>query len=159
MEKIKSFTVDHLRLLPGIYVSRQDHVGSETITTFDLRFTRPNFEPGMDSAAVHAIEHMGATYLRNDEQWKERTIYFGPMGCRTGFYVIFAGDLTSTAIVPVIRGMIDFIISYEGEVPGASPKDCGNWHDIDLNMAKYYARKYRDEVLEDLTEDRLVYPS
>ena len=158
MEKIASFTVDHLRLLPGLYVSRRDQVGSEVVTTFDLRITRPNHEPVMDIPAVHCIEHMGATFLRNDPEWKDRTVYFGPMGCRTGFYVIFAGNYEPEDIRDVVTRMCDWIVAYEGEVPGASPKDCGNYHDIDLPMAKYYIRKYQQEVLADFSKDRTNYP-
>lgn len=158
MEKIPSFTVNHEKLLTGIYVSRKDRVGDEIVTTFDLRFTRPNLEPVMDTAAVHAIEHLGATYLRNDPMWKDKTIYFGPMGCRTGFYVIFKGDLSSEDIVDIISQTTDFIIDFEGEIPGASPRDCGNYLDMNLSMAAYYARKYKREVLENITPDRLNYP-
>ena len=158
MDKIPSFTVDHLKLKTGIYVSRKDRVGDNILTTFDLRYTKPNTEPVMDTAAVHAIEHLGATFLRNDPKWKDRTIYFGPMGCRTGFYVIFAGDLESRDIVDVISRMTDFIIGFEGPIPGAAPKDCGNYLDMNLEMAKYYSRKYKKEVLTDVSEDRLKYP-
>lgn len=156
MEKIASFTVNHLKLYPGIYVSRKDRVGQETVTTFDLRFTRPNTEPVMDTAAVHAIEHLGATFLRNS-LWKDKTVYFGPMGCRTGFYVIFADNLESRDIVEIVSEMIDFIISFEGDIPGADPASCGNYLDMNLSMAKYYASKFKREVLDDLSEERLVY--
>ena len=158
MEKIPSFTVNHEKLLTGIYVSRKDQVGDNILTTFDLRFTRPNLEPVMDTAAVHTIEHLGATFLRNDPEWKEKTVYFGPMGCRTGFYVIFKGDLKSEDIVEIIRKMIGFIIDFEGDIPGASPRDCGNYLDMNLSLAKYYARKYKHEVLDDISEERLRYP-
>ena len=158
MEKIASFTVNHIDLLTGIYVSRKDRVGAEFVTTFDLRFTRPNLEPVMSTAGIHTIEHLGATFLRNHEVWKERVIYFGPMGCRTGFYLILTGDLQSEDIVDLIREMIDFIIDFDGEIPGASPRDCGNYLDNNLDMAKYYARKYQREVLEQLTKERLTYP-
>jgi len=159
MEKIASFTVNHIDLLTGIYVSRKDRVGDSVLTTFDLRFTRPNVEPVMSTAGIHTIEHLGATFLRNHPVWKEKTIYFGPMGCRTGFYVIFAGDLESEDIVDVIREMIDFIISFEGEVPGASARDCGNYLDMNLAMAQFYAKKYKDEVLTEIKEERLHYPN
>lgn len=132
MNKIASFTVNHIDLLTGIYVSRRDRIGDNVITTFDLRFTRPNVEPVMDTAGIHTIEHLGATFLRNNEEWKDRTIYFGPMGCRTGFYAIFAGDLESKDIVGVIGEMIDFIINSsdkECDIPGYSPRDCGNYLD------------------------------
>ena len=132
MEKIASFTIDHIKLQPGIYVSRKDRVGAETITTFDLRMTSPNEEPVMNTAEVHTIEHLAATFLRNHLLYKEKTIYFGPMGCRTGFYLLLAGDLTSKDIVPLMIEMYEFIRDYKGEVPGASPKDCGNYLDMNL---------------------------
>ena len=158
MEKIASFTIDHIKLKPGVYVSRKDHVGSETITTFDLRMTSPNDEPVMNTAEVHTLEHLGATYLRNHPEYKDRVIYFGPMGCRTGFYLLLAGDLTSREIVPLVTGMYEFARDFEGEVPGASAKDCGNYLDMNLGMAKYLAKKYLNEVLYGIGEDRLVYP-
>lgn len=158
MEKIASFTVNHLTLLPGIYVSRKDMVGSETITTFDLRMTRPNFEPVMNTAEVHTLEHLGATFLRNHREYKDRVIYFGPMGCRTGFYLVLAGDYTSRDVVPLVTEMYAFMKDFEGEVPGAAARDCGNYLDMNLNMAKYAARRYYDEVLTDISEERLVYP-
>ena len=158
MDKIASFTVNHLDLLTGIYVSRKDHLESDTITTFDLRFTRPNVEPVMDTAAIHALEHLGATFLRNDPEWKDKTIYFGPMGCRTGVYVIFKGDLKSENIVDVLRRMIDFVLNFEGTIPGASARDCGNYLDLNLSMAKYFAKKYKTEVLENLSAERMNYP-
>lgn len=158
MEKIASFTVNHLTLLPGIYVSRKDTVGSETITTFDLRMTRPNFEPVMNTAEVHTLEHLGATFLRNHREYKDRVIYFGPMGCRTGFYLVLAGDYTSRDVVPLVTEMYAFMKDFEGEVPGAAARDCGNYLDMNLNMAKYAARRYYDEVLTDISEERLVYP-
>ena len=158
MEKIASFTIDHTKLTPGVYVSRKDHVGSETITTFDLRMTSPNDEPVMNTAEVHTLEHLGATYLRNHPEYKDRVIYFGPMGCRTGFYLLLAGDLTSREIIPLVTGMYEFARDFEGEVPGASAKDCGNYLDMNLGMAKYLAKKYLDEVLYGIGEDRLVYP-
>jgi len=159
MEKIASFTIDHNKLQPGVYVSRKDKVGAEVITTFDLRMTSPNEEPVMNTAEVHTMEHLGATFLRNDPQWKERVIYFGPMGCRTGFYMVLAGDLSSKDVVDLVTHMYRFMAEFEGEVPGASPKDCGNYLDMNLNMAKYLAKKYLEEVLTDIKEDRLVYPS
>lgn len=159
MEKITSFTIDHLLLQPGLYVSRKDPVGQETVTTFDIRMTSPNEEPVMNTAEIHAIEHLGATYLRNEPQWKERVLYFGPMGCRTGFYLLLRGDLESREIVELIRGMFVFIRDFEGQVPGASAKDCGNWLDINLPMAKFLAKKFLEEVLTGIGEDRLVYPA
>lgn len=158
MEKIASFTVNHMMLLPGVYVSRKDHVGDEVVTTFDIRMTRPNFEPVMNTAEIHAIEHLGATYLRNDAKYKDLTVYFGPMGCRTGFYLILSGDYESEDIVELMKSMFTFIADYEGEVPGAAPRDCGNYLDINLPMAKYVARKYIEEVLMCVGEDRLIYP-
>jgi len=158
MEKIASFTIDHIKLQPGIYVSRKDHVGAETLTTFDLRMTSPNEEPVMNTAEMHTIEHLAATYLRNHPAWKERVIYFGPMGCRTGFYLILAGDLTSRDIVPLMQEMYRFIADFEGEVPGASAKDCGNYLDMNLPMAKFLAHKYLTTILDNISENRLSYP-
>ncbi len=158
MKKIASFTVNHLKLLPGIYVSRKDRAGKEILTTFDLRITKPNDEPVMGTSGIHAIEHLGATFLRNHPVWADKTIYFGPMGCRTGFYLVLAGDYESTDIVPLVREMFEFMEGFEGEVPGASERDCGNCHDIDLAQAKVYIEKYIKEVLEKISEERLVYP-
>lgn len=157
MKKIASFTVNHLTLKPGIYVSRKDHVGEEVLTTFDLRMTAPNLEPVMNTAEIHTIEHLGATYLRNHPQYADKTIYFGPMGCRTGFYLILAGDYESSDIVSLMTDMYQFISDYEGEIPGASPRDCGNYLDLNLGMAKYLADRYL-KVLRNITPDRLVYP-
>ena len=159
MEKITSFTIDHLKLQPGVYVSRKDHVGSETLTTFDLRMTSPNDEPVMNTAEVHTIEHLGATFLRNHAQYKDRVVYFGPMGCRTGFYLILAGDLSSKEIVPLMIEMYEFIRGYKDEVPGASPKDCGNYLDMNLGMANYLAARYLDNVLYQIDDAHLIYPS
>ena len=158
MEKIASFTIDHVRLQPGIYVSRKDKVGAETITTFDLRVTSPNEEPVMNTAEVHTIEHLGATFLRNHPDYKDKTIYFGPMGCRTGFYLLLAGDYVSRDIVPMMQQMFAFIRDYQGEVPGASPMDCGNYLDMNLPMARYLAKRYLEQVLWGIEEDRLIYP-
>lgn len=158
MEKIASFTVNHLTLLPGIYVSRKDTVGQEVITTFDLRMTRPNFEPVMNTAEIHTLEHLGATFLRNHPEYKDKVIYFGPMGCRTGFYLLLAGDYESKDIVPLVTEMYAFMKDYEGEVPGAAARDCGNYLDMNLNMARFVAKRYYDEVLTGITEERLVYP-
>lgn len=158
MEKIASFTVNHIKLQPGIYVSRKDKVGSETITTFDLRMTSPNEEPVMNTAEIHTIEHLGATFLRNHPTYKDKVIYFGPMGCRTGFYLLLAGDLDSKEIVPLITETFEFIRDYQGEVPGASPMDCGNYLDMNLGMGNYLAKRYLDNVLYGIGEDRLVYP-
>lgn len=158
METIKSFTVNHIDLLPGLYVSRKDMVGDQVITTFDMRVTRPNLEPVMDTGAIHTMEHLFATYLRNDEEWKDRVIYFGPMGCRTGFYVVLAGDLDSKDVVPLITRMYEFISTFEGDVPGASPRDCGNYLDMNLGMARFLAKKYLDNTLRNIDEKHLVYP-
>ncbi len=158
MEKITSFTIDHLRLLPGVYVSRKDPAGDAVITTFDLRMTRPNCEPVMNTAEMHTIEHLAATFLRNHPVYGDKIIYFGPMGCRTGFYLLLCVDFQSVDIVPLMTELFEFIRDYEGEVPGACAKDCGNYLDMNLPMAKYLARKYLDEVLYDIGEERLVYP-
>lgn len=157
MEKIASFTIDHIKLQPGVYVSRKDRIGTETVTTFDLRITSPNEEPVINTAELHAMEHLGATYLRNDPQWQDRVIYFGPMGCRTGFYLLLAGDLTSEKILPLVYDCFKFMADYEGEIPGASAKDCGNYLDLNLPMAKYWAKRYLS-LLERIPAERLVYP-
>lgn len=158
MEKITSFTIDHLKLLPGVYVSRKDMVGDRVVTTFDIRMTRPNFEPVINTAELHAIEHLGATFLRNHKEWGENILYFGPMGCRTGFYLLLNGDYESKDIVSLLKEMFIFIKDFEGEVPGACAKDCGNYLDINLPMAKYIAKRYLNDVLVNITNDRLVYP-
>ena len=158
MEKIASFTIDHIKLLPGLYVSRKDHAGSEVITTFDIRMTRPNKEPVMNTAEVHTIEHLGATFLRNHPDCASKTIYFGPMGCRTGFYLLLSGDYDSKDIVILMKEMFTFIRDFRGEVPGACAKDCGNYLDMNLPMANYLADKYLTEVLDQITEERLIYP-
>jgi len=158
MEKIASFTVNHLDLMPGIYVSRKDYVGDQVITTFDLRMTAPNREPVMNTAEVHTIEHLGATYLRNHKKYGDKTIYFGPMGCRTGFYLLLAGDYESKDIVDLMVDMFDFISTYNDDVPGQSPRDCGNYLDMNLPMARFVAKRYLDETLKNITPDRLIYP-
>ena len=158
MEKITSFTIDHIRLIPGVYVSRKDPVGDTVVTTFDIRMTSPNDEPVMNTAEIHAIEHLGATFLRNHPVFGPKIVYFGPMGCRTGFYLLLTGDYESADIVSLMVEMYEFIRDFEGEVPGASPKDCGNYLDINLPMAKWLAKRYLDEVLTDISKDRLVYP-
>lgn len=158
MKKIASFTIDHIKLQPGIYVSRKDFVGKEIITTFDLRMTSPNEEPVMNTAEVHTIEHLGATFLRNHKDFSDKVIYFGPMGCRTGFYLLLAGDYESKDIVPLITEMFIFIRDFHDEVPGASAKDCGNYLDMNLNMANWLANKYLNNVLLNISDDRLVYP-
>ncbi|MCD8348166.1 MAG: S-ribosylhomocysteine lyase [Lachnospiraceae bacterium] len=154
MERIASFTINHLKLLPGLYVSRRDRKGSCTVTTFDLRITAPNREPVIDMPALHTIEHMAATYLRNSDQ-KEEIVYFGPMGCRTGCYLVLFGDLNSEDIFDLVIDMCDFILGYEGEIPGAQPDQCGNYSEQNLNMAKYYIKKYRNELIRNR---RFVYP-
>ena len=158
MEKIASFTIYHIKLKPGVYVSRKDHVGAEVITTFDLRMTSPNDEPVMNTAEVHTIEHLGATFLRNHPDFGTKTVYFGPMGCRTGFYLLLAGDDSSRDILPLVTEMFTFIRDFRGEVPGSSAKDCGNYLDMNLPMANWLAKKYLEEVLTNITEERLVYP-
>ena len=159
MEKIASFTVNHLTLLPGVYVSRKDNVGGNVITTFDIRVTRPNFEPVLNTAEVHTIEHLAATFLRNKEGIKDKVIYFGPMGCRTGFYLILAGDYESRDIVDLLKELFTFMSEFHDEVPGAAARDCGNYLDMNLPMARYISKKYLDEVLENIDESRLVYPA
>ena len=158
MEKIASFTIDHLNLLPGIYVSRKYNVGDSVVTTFDIRVTRPNFEPVMNTAEIHTIEHLAATFLRNHKEYGSKTVYFGPMGCRTGFYLLLAGDYKSEDIVELIKEMFVFIRDYHDEVPGASAKDCGNYLDMNLPMANFIANKFINDVLENIDETRLVYP-
>lgn len=157
MEKITSFTIDHIKLQPGLYVSRKDKVGCETITTFDLRLVSPNEEPVMNTAEIHTMEHLAATYLRNEPVWKERVIYFGPMGCRTGFYLLLAGDYESADVVELVKACFEFIRDFTGEVPGASAKDCGNFLDMNLPMANYWGRKYA-ALLECIDREHLVYP-
>ena len=158
MEKIASFTIDHTKLLRGIYVSRKDYVGDNVITTFDIRIKQPNKQPVLNTAELHTFEHLIATYLRNDPKWAPKTIYTGPMGCRTGMYVLFAGDYESKDIVPVITKAFEFVLNFEGEIPGATAKDCGYYLDHDLNMAKYEAKAYLEEVLYNIKEENLVYP-
>jgi len=157
LEKITSFTIDHMKLQPGLYVSRQDKVGSETVTTFDLRLTSPNEEPVMNTAEVHTIEHLAATFLRNESQWKDKVLYFGPMGCRTGFYLLLAGSYNSTDVLPLVLDCFRFVANFTGEVPGASAKDCGNYLDMNLPMANYWGKRYA-ALLENIDDSRLVYP-
>lgn len=158
MEKITSFTINHLKLLPGIYVSRKDKAGDSVITTFDIRMTRPNFEPVMNTAEVHTIEHLGATFLRNHPAFSSRVLYFGPMGCRTGFYLLLTGDYESKDIVPLVTEMFEFIRDYKDEVPGAAARDCGNYLDMNLWMANYLAGRFLEKTLYCLTESNLKYP-
>jgi S-ribosylhomocysteine lyase len=157
MEKITSFTIDHIKLQPGLYVSRKDKVGSETVTTFDLRLTNPNEEPVMNTAEIHTMEHLAATYLRNEPVWKEKVLYFGPMGCRTGFYLLLAGDYESADVVELVKNCFAFIRDFRGEVPGASAKDCGNYLDMNLPMANYWGAKYAN-LLTNIDRERLIYP-
>ena len=158
MQKIASFTIDHIKLLQGIYFSRKDNINGQVITTFDIRMTAPNREPVMNTAEIHTIEHLGATFLRNNEEYKEKVVYFGPMGCRTGFYLLLAGDYESKDIVSLINEMYKFVSEFEGEVPGAAAKDCGNYLDMNLPMARYVAGKFVHEVLDNISDERLIYP-
>ena len=158
MKKIASFTVNHLTLLPGVYVSRVDFAGASPITTFDLRMTRPNMEPVMNTAEIHTIEHLGATFLRNHPEFADKTIYFGPMGCRTGFYLLLAGEYVSADIIDLLKEMFTFIGDYRDEVPGASARDCGNYLDMNLPMANWLANRYLNEVLNVIDESRMNYP-
>lgn len=157
MEKIPSFTVDHLRLQKGVYTSRIDKVGDQIITTYDLRMKKPNDEPVINNAEIHALEHIGATYLRNEESVKDDVIYFGPMGCRTGFYLILKGNKLSEDILPLVKDLFKFMSNFDEEIPGATAKDCGNFQDMNLNMAKYEANLYLD-VLDNIKADQLKYP-
>lgn len=147
MDKITSFTIDHLNLQSGLYVSRRDRKGDCTVTTFDLRITAPNREPVIDMPALHTIEHLGATFLRNCEI-KEDVVYFGPMGCRTGCYLVMFGELSSEDVYEWVIKLCDFILSFEGEIPGAKPEECGNYSEQNLSMAKYYTAKYKNELTE-----------
>lgn len=158
MEKITSFTINHLKLLPGVYVSRLDDFDGSKITTIDIRMTRPNFEPVLNTAEIHTIEHLGATFLRNHPQYGNKIIYFGPMGCRTGFYLLITGAYSSEDVLPLIKEMIEFICAYEGEIPGANALDCGNFRDMNLPMAKYAAQKFQKNVLENINVHHLNYP-
>jgi S-ribosylhomocysteine lyase len=159
MEKITSFTIDHLRLVPGLYVSRIDQVEGHPVTTFDIRMTSPNDEPVMNTAEMHTIEHLAATFLRNHKDYADKTLYFGPMGCRTGFYLLLSGEYASKDILPLMTQMFTFIADFEGDVPGACAKDCGNYLDMNLPMARYLARKYLKEVLMDIKAEQLNYPA
>lgn len=158
MKKITSFTIDHNKLQPGLYVSRKDQAGDTTVTTFDIRITNPNEEPVMNTAEIHTMEHLAATFLRNHPTFGERILYFGPMGCRTGFYLLLTGDYSSKEILPLMKELFAFMADFEGDVPGASAKDCGNYLDMNLPMAKYVSRNYLTQVLEDITEQQLIYP-
>ena len=150
--------VNHLTLLPGVYVSRHDNFNGTDITTLDIRMTRPNFEPVMNTAEIHTIEHLGATFLRNHSEFGDKIVYFGPMGCRTGFYMLIAGKYTSAQIVPLVKDMFAFMAGFKGDVPGACARDCGNFRDMNLPMANYLADKFLCEVLNNIDDSRLVYP-
>ncbi len=158
MNKIPSFTINHEKLLRGIYVSRKDEVGGEVITTFDIRMKEPNREPALHPGALHTIEHLAATYLRNDAEWSSRVIYWGPMGCLTGNYLLLRGDLQPQDIVELMQRTFRFVAQYEGEVPGAAARDCGNYLLHDLHMARWEARRYLDEVLLRMTSENMIYP-
>lgn len=158
MEKIPSFTIDHIRLVRGIYVSRQDSVGGEVVTTFDVRMKEPNREPVLSPSAIHTIEHLAATFLRNHPVWADRIIYWGPMGCLTGNYLIVKGNLSSAEILPLVKETFAFVAAYEGDVPGATARDCGNYLLMNLPEARWEARKYLDEVLEKISDENLNYP-
>lgn len=158
MKKIPSFTIDHIRLKRGIYVSRQDEAGGETITTFDVRMKEPNREPALSPSAIHTIEHLAATFLRNHPQWASRIVYWGPMGCLTGNYLIVKGDVTSAEILPLVRETFEFVAAFEGDVPGATARDCGNYLLMNLPEARWEARKYLAEVLECAADENLNYP-
>lgn len=160
MKKIPSFTIDHTRLEPGIYVSRKDTTpAGDVITTFDVRMTRPNREPALSSEALHAMEHLVATFLRNHKEWSPRVIYWGPMGCCTGNYLLLQGDLESRDVVRLIREAMEFVADFEGDVPGATPRDCGNYSFMDLPAARNAARRYVDEILADPKPENLNYPA
>ena len=158
MEKIPSFTINHNKLLHGIYVSRKDEVGGDVVTTFDIRMKEPNREPALHPGALHTIEHLAATYLRNDAEWADRVVYWGPMGCLTGNYLLLKGDLEPRDIVPLMQRTFAFIAAFEGDVPGAAPQDCGNYLLHDLPMARLEAAKFLHEVLERMTDDNMAYP-
>ncbi len=158
MKKIPSFTVDHERLLRGVYVSRKDQVGGDIVTTFDVRMTEPNRMPALDPKAVHCLEHLIATFLRNDEEWKDRIVYWGPMGCMTGNYLLVRGDYESKDVVELLKRAFAFAATFEGEVPGATPHDCGNYSFMDLPLARQEARRYKEEVLDCITDQNLHYP-
>jgi S-ribosylhomocysteine lyase len=158
LKKIASFTVDHNKLVRGIFVSRKDSAGDEILTTFDIRMKEPNREPVLNTAEIHTMEHLGATFLRNHSKYAEKIIYFGPMGCRTGFYLVIHGDFSSEDVLPLITELFEFMAGFEGDVPGASPVECGNYLDMNLPMAKYESKKFLDEVLKNIKNENLYYP-
>lgn len=157
MKKIPSFTIDHNQLLPGIYVSRKDNVGNDVVTTFDIRMKAPNREPALHPGALHTIEHLAATYLRNNEEWQDRIVYWGPMGCLTGNYLLMKGDMKSEDIVKLMIDTFEFVANYDGVVPGTEPLDCGNYLLHDLPMARYEAKQYL-KVLKNIKPENLNYP-
>ena len=158
MDKITSFTINHLKLLPGVYVSRKDKVGNETVTTFDVRFKRPNIEPCMDIAAIHTLEHLMAVCLREDKEWADSIIYVGPMGCRTGMYIIFKGDLEPEDVLEPIANAVKYVINFEGKIPATTSKECGNYLDHNLAFAKWECEKFYNEVLKNIKKENMVYP-
>lgn len=158
MERIASFQVDHIRLNRGIYVSRIDEINGNYLTSFDIRMKLPNREPVINIAELHTMEHLGATFLRNHSVWKEKIVYFGPMGCRTGFYLILKGKLESKDIVELMKELYKFMAEFKGDIPGATAIECGNYLDQNLPMANYEAKKYLEETLENLGEENLNYP-
>jgi len=158
MDKIPSFTINHEKLLRGIYVSRKDRVGGDVVTTFDIRMKEPNREPAIDPKAMHTLEHLIATFLRNDEEWKGRIIYWGPMGCMTGNYLLLRGNYKSDDVVDLMRRAFHFAANFHGDVPGASPRDCGNYTYMDLSLAREEAKRYKEEVLDCITPEHLIYP-
>lgn len=159
MKQISSFTIDHMKLLPGVYVSRKDKLGNEIITTFDIRMIRPNFEPVMLTGEIHTIEHLGATFLRNHTEYSDKTIYFGPMGCRTGFYLLLGSEYNSKDIIALLIEMFEFIRDFEGDIPGATAAGCGNYSDMNLPMAKHFAKRYLEEILYKIDDKHLIYPA
>ena len=158
MEKIASFTIDHIKLERGLYVSRIDRFGETAITTFDIRLTSPNDEPVLNTAELHTIEHLCATFARNDREWAERIVYFGPMGCRTGCYLLVEGEWSSREMVPFVTKMFEFVRDFEGDIPGAKPEECGNYLDQNLPMAKFVAKRYLENTLYNIDDSHLNYP-
>ncbi len=158
MNKIPSFTINHEKLLRGIYVSRKDKIGGDVVTTFDIRMKEPNREPAIDPKAMHTLEHLIATFLRNDEEWKDRIVYWGPMGCMTGNYLLLRGDYESSDVIDLMRRAFHFAANFQGDVPGASPRDCGNYKYMNLPLASEEAKRYKEEVLDCITPEHLIYP-
>lgn len=158
MKKIPSFTINHLTLLRGLYLSRKDYCGDSCITTFDIRMKEPNRQPVINIAELHAMEHIGATFLRNDPKLSEDIVYFGPMGCRTGFYLLIKGDLTPEDVYPLVKNLFAFIADFQDDIPGATPRDCGNFMDMNLPMARYEAKTFLTEILQDIKPENMIYP-